>query len=69
MRVLVLSKSDKNKHTVVDGPFTETKELITGYWPWQVKSRTRGLDERLLRQSAPSVARKWGTARATARVT
>ena len=26
------------KRTVVDGPFTETKELIAGYWVWQVKS-------------------------------
>jgi hypothetical protein len=24
--------------TVVDGPFTETKELIAGYWIWQVRS-------------------------------
>ena len=26
------------KSTVSDGPFTETKELIAGYWLWQVKS-------------------------------
>jgi hypothetical protein len=26
------------KRTVVDGPFTETKELIAGFWLWQVKS-------------------------------
>jgi hypothetical protein len=26
------------KRTVVDGPFAETKELIAGYWIWQVKS-------------------------------
>ena len=26
------------KRTVVDGPFTETKELIAGYWLWQVRS-------------------------------
>jgi hypothetical protein len=24
--------------TVIDGPFTETKELVAGYWIWQVKS-------------------------------
>ncbi len=24
--------------TVIDGPFSETKELIAGYWLWQVKS-------------------------------
>ena len=26
------------KSVVLDGPFTETKELIAGYWLWQVKS-------------------------------
>ena len=26
------------KRTIVDGPFTETKELIAGYWIWQVRS-------------------------------
>lgn len=26
------------ERTVVDGPFTETKELIAGYWIWQVRS-------------------------------
>ena len=27
-----------DKRTVIDGPFAETKELIAGYWIWQVKS-------------------------------
>src|SRR6187397_530264 len=27
-----------DKRTVIDGPFAETKELIAGYWLWQVKS-------------------------------
>jgi hypothetical protein len=27
-----------DKRTVIDGPFTETKELIAGYWLWQVRS-------------------------------
>jgi hypothetical protein len=27
-----------DKRTVMDGPFAETKELIAGYWVWQVKS-------------------------------
>ena len=27
-----------NRKTVVDGPFAETKELIAGFWLWQVKS-------------------------------
>ena len=26
------------QRTVIDGPFSETKELIAGYWVWQVKS-------------------------------
>ncbi|MBI4082135.1 MAG: YciI family protein [Candidatus Lambdaproteobacteria bacterium] len=26
------------KKTIIDGPFAETKELIAGYWIWQVKS-------------------------------
>ena len=29
---------DGGKSTVIDGPFTETKELIAGFWLWQVKS-------------------------------
>src|SRR5689334_1557580 len=27
-----------SKRTVVDGPFTETKELVAGFWLWQVRS-------------------------------
>jgi hypothetical protein len=27
-----------DKKTVVDGPFAETKELIAGFWLWQVRS-------------------------------
>jgi hypothetical protein len=27
-----------NKRTVIDGPFAESKELIAGYYLWQVKS-------------------------------
>ena len=27
-----------SKRTVIDGPFAETKELIAGFWIWQVKS-------------------------------
>ena len=29
---------DGKKRTVVDGPFAETKELVAGYWIWQVRS-------------------------------
>ena len=28
----------RQQRTVIDGPFAETKELIAGYWLWQVKS-------------------------------
>src|SRR5688500_5643920 len=31
-------KFSGEKRSVVDGPFTETKELIAGFWIWQVKS-------------------------------
>ncbi len=32
------------KKTVIDGPFTETKELVAGYWLWQVKSMEEALE-------------------------
>ncbi|HEX5419677.1 MAG TPA: YciI family protein [Gammaproteobacteria bacterium] len=32
------------KQTVIDGPFAETKELIAGYWIWQVKSMEEALE-------------------------
>ena len=32
------------KRTVVDGPFAETKELVAGYWLWQVKSMQEAID-------------------------
>ena len=32
------------KRTVIDGPFAETKELIAGYWLWQVNSRQEAID-------------------------
>ncbi len=33
-----------NKRTVIDGPFTESKELIAGYWLWQVKSLEEAIE-------------------------
>lgn len=33
-----------NKRTVIDGPFTETKDLIAGYWMIQVKSLQEAID-------------------------
>jgi len=32
------------KRTVVDGPFTETKELVAGFWLWQVKSKAEAIE-------------------------
>jgi len=32
------------KKTVVDGPFVETKELIAGYWVWQVRSMDEAVE-------------------------
>jgi len=32
------------KKTVVDGPFAETKELVAGYWMWQVKSMDEAIE-------------------------
>ena len=31
------------KRTVVDGPFTETKELVAGFWLWQCKSKEEAI--------------------------
>ena len=33
-----------SKRTVIDGPFAETKELVAGFWLWQVKSKAEALD-------------------------
>src|ERR671910_932927 len=32
-----------DKRTVIDGPFAETKELIAGFWLWQVKSKEEAI--------------------------
>jgi hypothetical protein len=32
------------KQTVIDGPFTETKELVAGFWLWQVKSKEEAIE-------------------------
>ena len=32
------------KRTVIDGPFTETKELIAGFWLWQVRSMEEAIE-------------------------
>ena len=33
-----------SKRTVTDGPVAETKELIAGFWIWQVKSRAEAIE-------------------------
>src|SRR2546423_1779401 len=37
-------KFDGLKRTVIDGPFSETKELIAGYWIWQVRSMEEAIE-------------------------
>jgi hypothetical protein len=37
-------KFSGTKRTVVDGPFPETKELVAGYWIWQVKSKEEAIE-------------------------
>jgi hypothetical protein len=37
-------KFDGGKRTVIDGPFSETKELIAGFWLWQVKSKEEAVE-------------------------
>jgi hypothetical protein len=32
------------KRTVIDGPFTETKELVAGFWLWQVRSMEEAVE-------------------------
>ena len=33
-----------SKRTVIDGPFTEAKELVAGFWLWQVKSKAEAIE-------------------------
>jgi hypothetical protein len=33
-----------NKRTVIDGPFSETKELVAGFWLFQVKSKEEAIE-------------------------
>ena len=37
-------KFDGARRTVVDGPFTETKELVAGFWLWQVKDMAEAVE-------------------------
>ena len=35
---------DGDKRTVIEGPFTESKELIAGYWLWQVRDMDEAIE-------------------------
>jgi hypothetical protein len=37
-------KFSGSKRTVVDGPFAETKELVAGFWIWQVRSKEEAIE-------------------------
>ena len=37
-------KFSGGKRTVIDGPFAETKELVAGFWLWQVKSKEEAIE-------------------------
>src|SRR4051794_3708872 len=37
-------KFSGEKRTVIDGPFAETKELIAGFWLWQVQSKEEAIE-------------------------
>src|SRR5436853_5377965 len=37
-------KFSGSNRTVIDGPFTETKELIAGFWLWQVRSKEEAIE-------------------------
>ena len=37
-------KFEGEKRTMIDGPFTETKELIAGFWLWQVRSMDEAVE-------------------------
>ena len=37
-------KFEGKKRTVIDGPFAETKELVAGFWIWQVRSKEEAIE-------------------------
>ena len=37
-------KFSGTKRTVTDGPFTETRELVAGFWLWQVRSKEEAIE-------------------------
>ena len=48
-----------NARTVIDGPLAETKELIAGYWLWQVKSKDEAIEwVKRCPKSSPATSRE-----------
>jgi hypothetical protein len=43
-RIHFTGKFDNKKVSVIDGPFTETKELVAGFWIWQVRSMEEAIE-------------------------
>ena len=37
-------RCEGEKRTVIDGPFTETKELVAGYWIWQCRTKEEAIE-------------------------
>jgi hypothetical protein len=37
-------KFSGSKRTIIDGPFAETKELVAGFWIWQVRSKEEAIE-------------------------
>src|SRR4051812_12233669 len=37
-------KFDGDQRTVIDGPFTEAKEIVSGYWLWEVKDLDEAIE-------------------------
>lgn len=43
-RVRIVASVAANERSVIDGPFAETKELIAGFWLWQVESMDEAVE-------------------------
>jgi len=44
VRIHFTGRFDTKETRVLDGPFTETKELIAGFWIWQVRSMEEAIE-------------------------
>jgi hypothetical protein len=54
-----------HKHTVTNGPFPESKDLIAGFWIWQVKSKDEAIE--WVKRARSAMAPKSKSARCTRR--